>query len=48
MTLQMLEKYLLNAHYELTLMGTGDRMMNKAQFIVRGMELAPGTNQLRD
>lgn len=48
MTLQMLEIYLLNAHYEITLMGTGDKMRNKAQFMVHGMELAPCRNQLCD
>lgn len=38
----------IKAHYEITLMGTGDRMRNEAQFIVRGMELAPSRNQLCD
>lgn len=37
--MQTFEKYLLSVHSALTLVGTGDTVMNKTQFIVQFIEL---------
>lgn len=42
--MQTFEKYLLSVHSVLTLVGTGDTVMNKAQFIVHGAYTGKGVN----